>query len=75
MVFEFVFPVAGTGNGFSRYVESLAPTSGLEVIEQCPSATVVEGEWEAAMGFLHRCQEYMDQHCVTGGLTTIHIHN
>ncbi len=75
MVFEFVFPTAETGNGFSSYVESLMPTSGVEIIEQCPSATVVEGEWEAAMGFLRRCQDYMDQHCVNGALTTVHIHS
>jgi uncharacterized protein YqgV (UPF0045/DUF77 family) len=74
MVFEFVFPAAGTRNGFSSYIESLAPTSGVEIIEQCPSATVVEGEWDAAMKFLRHCQDYMDEHCVSGALTTVHIH-
>lgn len=75
MVFEFVFPAASNGNGFSKFVESLTPTSGLEIIEQNPFATVVEGEWEAAMGFLRRCQEYVSRHSVGGVLTTVHIHS
>ncbi len=74
MVFEFVFPYARNGNGFSSYIESLAPVSGLQLIEQCPSGTVVEGEWDQAMGFLRRCQEYVDEHAPGGAVTTIHIH-
>jgi uncharacterized protein YqgV (UPF0045/DUF77 family) len=75
MVFEFVIPTSKNGNGFSTYVESLAPESGLEVIEQCQSATVVEGDWDAAMNFIRRCQEYVQQNLSNGALTTIHIHN
>ena len=75
MVFEFVFPVSKDGNGLSSYVESLAPKSGLELIEQCQTATVVEGEWDAAMSFIRRCQEYVQQNLSDGALTTIHIHN
>lgn len=74
MVFEFVFPYARDGNGFASYIESLAPQSGLELIEQCPSATVIEGEWDAAMGFLRKCQEYVKQHSPGSAVTTIHIH-
>ena len=76
MVFEFVFPYDRNGNGFSKYVESLASGSELQLIEQCPSATIVEGEWEPAMSFLHRCQEYVLQNKpMPNGVTTIHIHN
>ena len=74
MVFEFVFPYARNGNGFSSYIESIAPVSGLQLIEQCPSGTVIEGEWEPAMGFLRCCQEYVHEHAADGGVTTIHIH-
>jgi uncharacterized protein YqgV (UPF0045/DUF77 family) len=75
MVFEFVFPYARNGNGFSHYVETMAPESGLELIEQCPSATVVEGEWDQAMGFLRRCQDYVSAHSSGNTITTIHIHS
>ncbi|MBI5118438.1 hypothetical protein HZA56_18340 [Candidatus Poribacteria bacterium] len=76
MVFEFIFPYVKNGNGFSSYVESLAPESGVDLIENCPSATVVEGDWETAMGFLRHCQEYIAEHAI-GSLvpTTIHIHS
>jgi uncharacterized protein YqgV (UPF0045/DUF77 family) len=75
MVFEFAFPASRDGNGYSSYVKSLAPESGLELIEQCQSATIVEGEWDAAMRFIRRCQEYVQEHLSTGALTTIHIYN
>ena len=76
MVFEFVFPYSKKGNGFSQYVESLASKSGLQLIEQCQSATIIEGEWEAAMSFLRRCQEYVIQHEPSlSAVTTVHIHN
>jgi hypothetical protein len=76
MVFEFVFPSSEKQNGFSRYMRSLATTTGLQLIEECTAATVVEGEWEAAMGFLRRCQEYF-QKSATGStaVTTVHIHH
>jgi uncharacterized protein YqgV (UPF0045/DUF77 family) len=75
MVFEFVFPRENFRNGFSAYVEELLPNSGVSVIEHCRSATVVEGEWEAAMRFLRQCQEYIEQHGPGGqSLTTVHIH-
>lgn len=75
MVFEFVFPREKVRNGFSTYVEDLLPGSGLNVIEHCTSATVIEGEWEPAMGFLRQCQEYIESHEVGArSLTTVHIH-
>lgn len=76
MVFEIVFRADKGKNGFSAYVKNLAPQSGLELIDYCPGSTVVEGEWEAAMGFARQCQEYVLQH--EGGsqtVTTIHIHS
>ena len=76
MVFEFVFPREKTANGFSQYVESLTPEMGLQLVEQCPSATIVEGEWNEAMSFLHRCQEYVLRHNDgSPPVTTIHIHS
>jgi len=36
----------------------------------------VEGEWDAAMGFLRQCREYVLQHDSGGAaVTTVHIHN
>jgi uncharacterized protein YqgV (UPF0045/DUF77 family) len=75
MVFEFVFPVSKDAGGFSSYVESAAPRSGLKLIEQCQTATVIEGEWDVAMRFIRGCQEYVQQNLADGALTTIHIHN
>jgi len=76
MVFEFVFPREKTANGFSQYVESLTPAMGLQLVEQCPTATIVEGEWDEAMSFLHRCQEYvLKQNGGPAAVTTIHIHS
>lgn len=76
MVFEIVFTVDTGKNGFSAYVKNLAPQSGLQLIEHCSRSTVIEGEWEAAMGFVRQCQEYVLQH--EGGprtMTTVHIHS
>jgi uncharacterized protein YqgV (UPF0045/DUF77 family) len=76
MVFEFVFPREKVRNGFTAYVENLLPRSGVSVIEHCASATVVEGDWEAAMSFLRQCQEYIEQHGIGArNLTTVHIHS
>ncbi len=75
MVFEFVFPTEQSESGFSSYVESVASESGVEIIERCPFATVVEGEWEAAMGFLRNCHEYISRDTTDWALTTVHIHN
>jgi len=76
MVFELVFPREKVRNGFSAYVENLLPNSGLELIEHCSSATVIEGDWEAAMSFLRQCQEYIEKHTTgTRNLTTVHIHS
>ena len=76
MVFEFVFPCAEGGNGFGQYVESLTPGSGLQLIEQSPMATVVEGEWDEAVNFLRQCRDYVLQHeAGRSTITTIHIHN
>ncbi len=76
MVFEFVFPSSATGNGFSRYAESLASEKGLRLLDQFQAATIVEGEWESAMGFLRQCREYILERNGAGepALTTVHIH-
>ncbi len=75
LVFEFVFPCAKDCNGFQKYVESLAPESGLQLIENCSSTTLVEGDWETAMRFLHQCREYIRRHeSRPGTVTTVHIH-
>jgi uncharacterized protein YqgV (UPF0045/DUF77 family) len=76
MVFELVFPREKVRNGFSTYVENLLPNSGLSLIEHCSSATVVEGDWEAAMSFLRQCQEYINEREIgSRSLTTVHIHS
>ncbi len=76
MVFEFVFPRETVRNGFSAYVEDLLPNSGLDLIEHCASATVIEGDWETAMSFLRKCQEYINKHRIGfQNLTTVHIHS
>ena len=76
MVFEFVFPYAKDGNGFGQYVESLAPESGLQLLEQGPMATIVEGEWDEAVKFLRQCRDYVLKHeAGRSTITTIHIHN
>ena len=75
MVFEFVFPREKVRNGFSAYVENILPDSGLYLIEHCSSATVIEGDWEAAMRFLRQCQDYIDEHFDSRNLTTVHIHS
>lgn len=76
MVFELVFPFATKENGFARYVESLASEKGLQLIEQQYHSTVIEGEWEAAMGFLRQCREYALEQDTSGpAVTTVHIHN
>jgi len=76
MVFEFVFPFSTTGNGFTRYAESLASEKELRLLDQFQSATIVEGEWESAMGFLRQCREYVIERNGAGepALTTVHIH-
>ncbi|RJP73557.1 MAG: hypothetical protein C4532_04395 [Candidatus Abyssobacteria bacterium SURF_17] len=75
MVFEMVFPRETLRNGFGSYMKTLAPESGLELIEVSGSATVVEGEWESAMDFLRRCQEYIFDHGFGPAVTTVHIHS
>ncbi len=75
MVFEFIFPFSNIENGFSRYAESLASEKGLRLLDQFQSATIVEGEWESAMGFLRQCREYMiERQAGVPALTTVHIH-
>lgn len=76
MVFEFIFPCAKDSNGFRKYVESLAPESGLQLIENCSSTTLVEGDWEPAMVFLRQCREYIRRHeSGPSTVTTMHIHD
>ena len=76
MVFECVFPDTTKGNGLAQYVESLTSEGGLQLLEQFQSAAVIEGEWDAAMGFLRQCREYVLQHDAGGpAVTTVHIHN
>lgn len=76
MLCEFVFPYNTQANGFSHYVQSLAPTSGLQLIEHNSSATIVEGEWEAVMTFLRRCHDYIQDHGFNiNAITTMHIHD
>ena len=74
MVFELVFPREKARNGFSAYVENILQDSEVSLIEHCSSATVIEGDWEAAMSFLRKCQEYIDGHISPRSLTTVHIH-
>jgi uncharacterized protein YqgV (UPF0045/DUF77 family) len=78
MVFEFVFPSRkskGSYSAYSAYVENLPPDSGLQVIENCSSTAVIEGEWDAAMSFLRQCHESMQQEENDLGVTTVHIHS
>ncbi len=73
MVFEFVFPKK---SGISSYVEHITPDSGLQLIENCSSTAVIEGDWDAAMSFLRQCHEFMqEEENELGSITTVHIHS
>jgi hypothetical protein len=76
MVFEIIFSSEKGENGFFSYLKKITPETGVSVIEHYPSVIVIEGEWDPAMGFLRRCQDYIQEHDrYPYPVTTVHIHS